>query len=75
MNLEVRGSVVRKNDQNRKRKEIEQDKALQQKQASAADQIKGLVNTEFLTTWNKLPKEVQLALSQQNVMESKCTIS
>ena len=60
--LEVWGNILKKIDQNRKWKEIEQAKALQEKQVSAVDQVKGLVNTKFLATWNKLPKEVQLAL-------------
>jgi hypothetical protein len=63
--LEARGNILKRVDVNRKRKETEQDTALKEKQLSAAIQIKGLVNAEFIETWNSIPKEVQLALTQQ----------
>ena len=63
--LEARGNILKRVDVNRKRKETEQDTALKEKQLSAAIQIKCLVNAEFIETWNSIPKEVQLALTQQ----------
>ena len=63
--LEAWSNILKRVDGNQKQKETEQDTALKEKQLSAAIQIKGLVNAEFIETWNSIPKEVQLALTQQ----------
>ena len=44
---------------------------LKEKQAPAATQIKNLVNAEFIQNWEKMPKEVQLALTAQVTIAKK----
>jgi len=72
--LEVRANIQRNIDKKRKRAELEQETLLKEKQAPAATQIKNLVNAEFIQNWEKLPKEVQLALTAQVASTKKsCT--
>ena len=69
--LEVRANIQRNIDKKRKRAELEQETLLKEKQAPAATQIKNLVNAEYIQNWEKLPKEVQFALTAQVAMVKK----